>query len=141
MPAASKNETWDSSIESIYEVITNYSSYPEFVDGCSSVNILSQTETESRVEFGLNLIKKFKYILVLKQTRPTEITWSFESGDIFKKNEGHWRLKDLGDGRTEVDYSLEVEVKGFAPKSLVNSLTKKNLPAMLKSYEERSKSH
>jgi len=141
MPAATKNEVWDSPIEKIYEVITNYDSYPEFVDGCSSVNVLSHSETEARVEFGLNLIKKFKYILVLKQTKPTEISWSFESGDIFKKNEGYWKLKDLGDGKTDVTYSLEVEVKGFAPKSLVNSLTEKNLPAMLKSYESRCKSH
>lgn len=141
MPAATKNQIWNSPIEKIYEVITNYDSYPEFVDGCSSVNVLSQTDTEARVEFGLNLIKKFKYILVLKQSKPNEISWSFESGDIFKKNEGHWKLKDLGDGKTDVTYSLEVEVKGFAPKSLVNSLTEKNLPAMLKSYEGRCKSH
>jgi ribosome-associated toxin RatA of RatAB toxin-antitoxin module len=105
------------------------------------VDVLAKSETESRVEFGLNMIKKFKYILVLKQTNPTEVSWSFESGDIFKKNEGHWKLKDLGDGRTDVTYSLEVEIKGFAPKSLVSSLTEKNLPAMLKSYESRCKSH
>jgi ribosome-associated toxin RatA of RatAB toxin-antitoxin module len=141
MPAATKSEIWDSPIEKIYEVITNYGSYPEFVDGCSSVNILSQSETESRVEFGLNLIKKFKYTLVLKQTCPTEVSWSFESGDLFKKNEGFWKFKDLGDGRTDVTYSLEVEVKGFAPKSLVSSLAEKNLPAMLKSYQNRCKSH
>ena len=62
-----------------------------------------------------------------------------ELSDIFKKNEGSWKFKDLGDGRTQVDYSLEVEIKGFAPKTLVNSLTEKNLPAMLKSYHERCK--
>lgn len=141
MPQAKRTEVWDAPIEKIYEVITDYKSYPQFVDGCSSVDILSQTDTEARVEFGLNLIKKFKYILVLKQTKPTEISWSLESGDIFKKNEGAWKFKDLGDGRTEVDYGLEVEIKGFAPKTLVNSLTEKNLPAMLKSYHERCKNH
>jgi len=141
MPQAKRTEVWDAPIEKIYEVITDYDSYPEFVDGCSSVDVISKTDTEARVEFGLNLIKKFKYILVLKQTKPTEISWSFESGDIFKKNEGSWRLKDLGDGKTEVEYGLEVEIKGFAPKTLVNSLTEKNLPAMLKSYHERCKTH
>jgi ribosome-associated toxin RatA of RatAB toxin-antitoxin module len=141
MPQAKRTEVWDAPIDKIFEVLTDYESYPEFVDGCSSVDVISKTETEARVEFGLNLIKKFKYILVLKQTRPTEVSWSFESGDIFKKNEGAWVLKDLGDGKTEVNYSLEVEIKGFAPKSLVNSLTEKNLPAMLKSYHERCKTH
>lgn len=141
MPQAKRTEIWDAPIEKIYEVLTDYSSYPEFVDGCSSVDVISKTDTEARVEFGLNLIKKFKYILVLKQTKPTEVSWSFESGDIFKKNEGAWVLKDLGDGKTEVEYGLEVEIKGFAPKTLVNSLTEKNLPAMLRSYHERCKTH
>lgn len=139
MPQATRVEIWDAPIDKIYSVLTDYNSYPEFVDGCSSINILEQTEAQSKVEFGLNFIKKFKYILVLNQTKPTEISWSLESGDIFKKNDGSWKLKDLGDGRTEVTYGLEVEIKGFAPKTLVNSLTEKNLPAMLKSYHERAK--
>lgn len=141
MPQATRTEVWDTPVESIFAVITDYSSYPEFVDGCSSVNIIEQSDGGARVEFGLNLIKKFKYILSLKHEKPNKVSWTFESGDIFKKNEGAWILKDLGDGKTEVTYGLEVEVKGFAPKTLVNSLTEKNLPAMLKSYQQRCKNH
>ncbi len=137
MPQATRKETWNAPIETVYEVLQDYDSYPEFVDGCSSTNILSKDESGAEVEFGLNLIKKFKYILELKHDRPNSISWSFKEGDIFKKNEGSWVLKDLGDGKTEVTYSLEVEIKGFAPKAMVNSLTEKNLPAMLKSYHDR----
>ena len=139
MPQAKRTETWDAPIEKIFDVITKYEDYPQYVEGCSSINILSQSDGESRVEFGLNFIKKFKYILVLKEERPNKISWSLESGDIFKKNEGSWEFKDLGDGRTEVNYGLEVEIKGFAPKKLVNTLTEKNLPAMLQSYHDRCK--
>jgi coenzyme Q-binding protein COQ10 len=139
MPQATRTETWDAPIEKIYDVITNYENYPNFVDGCSSVEILEQTELGARVEFGLNLIKKFKYILELTHERPNRVKWSFESGAIFKMNEGLWELKDLGDGQTEVTYSLEVAVKGFAPKTIVNTLTSKNLPAMLNSYHEQCK--
>ena len=139
MPQATRQEVWDAPIEKIFDVITKYEDYPQYVDGCSSTQVLSRENGVAKVEFGLNLIKKFKYILTLNETKPTEISWSFESGDIFKKNEGSWKFKDLGDGRTQVDYSLEVEIKGFAPKTLVSSLTEKNLPAMLKSYHERCK--
>ncbi len=137
MPQATRTETWKAPIETVYEVLQDYASYPEFVDGCSSTDILTKDESGAEVEFGLNLIKKFKYILELKHDRPNSISWSFKSGDIFKKNEGSWVLKDLGDGTTEVNYTLEVEIKGFAPKAMVNSLTEKNLPAMLKSYHDR----
>lgn len=137
MPQAKRTEIWDAPIETVFNVLTTYEDYPEFVDGCSSTDVISNDENGAEVEFGLNLIKKFKYILELKHDRPNGISWTFKSGDIFKKNEGHWELKDLGDGKTEVNYALEVEVKGFAPKAMVNSLTEKNLPAMLKSYHER----
>ncbi len=137
MPQATRKEVWNAPIEKVFAVLTDYESYPEFVDGCSSVKVISQDETGAEVEFGLNLIKKFKYILKLTHAAPTTVSWTFDSGDIFKKNEGAWELKDLGDGTTEVNYGLEVEIKGFAPKSIVSSLTEKNLPAMLKSYEKR----
>ena len=137
MPQATRKEVWNAPIEKVFAVLTDYESYPEFVDGCSSVSVISQDESGAEVEFGLNLIKKFKYILKLTHVAPTTVSWTFDSGDIFKKNEGAWELKDLGDGTTEVNYGLEVAIKGFAPKSLVSSLTQKNLPAMLKSYEKR----
>lgn len=139
MPEATRTETWDAPIEKIYEVITKYENYPDFVDGCSAVNVLDFNEDGARVEFSLNFIKKFKYILALKHEKPNKVSWEFESGDIFKKNSGSWELNDLGNGKTEVNYGLEVAVKGFAPKSLVNTLTSKNLPAMLASYHKQCK--
>lgn len=139
MAQASRTETFDVSIDKLYETIVDYASYPDFVDGCSSVKVLEQTDDGARVEYGLNLIKKFKYTLNLKHEKPTKVSWSFESGDLFKMNEGSWDLKDNGDGTTEVTYSLEVDIKGFAPKKIVDNLTSKNLPTMMTSYKERAK--
>lgn len=139
MAQATRTETFDVGIQAIYDTILDYAAYPDFVDGCSSVNILEQSDAGARVEYGLNLIKKFKYILVLKNTAPTEVSWRFESGDLFKKNEGSWKLKDNGDGTTEVTYALEIDVKGFAPKRLVDGLTSKNLPNMMSQYKNRAK--
>lgn len=139
MAEATREETWDAPIEKIYDVITKYENYPNFVDGCSAANVLDFNEDGARVEFSINFIKKFKYILTLKHEKPNKVSWEFESGDFFKKNTGSWELTDLGDGKTKVKYGLEVAVKGFAPKSLVNTLTSKNLPAMLASYREQCK--
>tara|TARA_R110002072_G_scaffold64203_4_gene159661 strand:+ start:106489 stop:106917 length:429 start_codon:yes stop_codon:yes gene_type:complete len=139
MAQATRQETWDVSVEKIWNVITDYQSYAEFVDGVSAVEVLEQDESGARVKFSLNLIKKFSYILKLKHEPHTKISWSFETGDIFKKNEGSWQFKDLGDGKTQIDYALEVDIKGFVPKAIVNSLTSKNLPAMMDSYQNRAK--
>lgn len=141
MASVSRTETFDVEIENLYNVIVDYSSYPEFVDGVSSINVLEQTESGARVEYGLNLIKKFKYILSLSHQKPTSVSWEFESGDLFKKNKGSWELVDLGNGQTEVTYSLDIDVKGFVPKSIISKLTDSSLPAMMKSYRERAASN
>ncbi|MBK25313.1 MAG: cyclase [Halobacteriovorax sp.] len=140
MAQASRTETFDVDINKLYDTIVDYASYPDFVDGCSSVNVIEQTEAGAKVEYGLNLIKKFKYTLILKHEKPNRVSWTFDSGDLFKMNEGSWELKDNGDGTTEVTYSLEVDIKGFAPKKIVDNLTSKNLPAMMTSYKNRAKS-
>lgn len=137
MAQASRTEVFDTNIETLYNIIIDYNKYPEFVDGVSAINILEQDEISARVEYSLNMIKKFKYIINLKQTAPTSVSWELESGDLFKKNNGSWNLVDLGDNKTEVNYQLEVEFKGFAPKAIVNKLTEKSLPTMMKSYQQR----
>ena len=70
------------------------------------------------MEYHLNLIKKFKYTLSMIHHSPDSVDWSFEKGDVFKRNTGSWRLVDKGDGTTEVNYGLDVEVKGFVPGPL-----------------------
>ena len=69
------------------------------------------------------------------------MSWSLVSGDMMKVNNGKWTLKDVG-GKTEVTYSLEVELKGFLPglgmieKTLVNT----NLPLTMKAFGKKAAS-
>ena len=91
---------------------------------------------------SLNIIKSFSYVLNLTKIEPTEVSWSLDSGDLLKVNNGKWTLKDLGNNKTEVTYSLEIEVKGFLPglglieKTLVNT----NLPLTMKAFAKRAQS-
>lgn len=140
MAEVSRTEIVDVDINKLYAVIVDYAKYAEFVDGVSSTQVLEQTEKKARVEYAVNMIKSFKYILSTTHQKPTSVSWTLESGDLFKKNEGSWKLKDLGGGKTEVTYSLEVGFKIFAPNAILSSLTEKNLPAMMQSFFKRAKS-
>lgn len=139
MANATRTEVVDIDINKLYDVIIDYAKYPEFVDGVSSIKVLDKTETSAKVEYCVNMIKTFKYTLALKQSRPTDVSWTLESGDLFKKNEGHWKMKDLGNGKTEVTYSLEVDFKIFAPSSILSAVTSKNLPLMMESFFKRTR--
>lgn len=140
MAQAKRTEVVDVEINKLYDVIVNYAKYPDFVDGVSSIKVLSQNETAAKVEYEINLIKSFKYIINTTHKRPTNVSWALESGDIFKKNDGSWTLKDLGNGKTEVTYALEVDLKMFAPGAILKGLTEKNLPIMMNSFFKRAKS-
>jgi coenzyme Q-binding protein COQ10 len=139
MANATRTEVVDVDINKLYEVIIDYAKYPEFVDGVSSIKVLGQNDTSAKVEYSVNMIKNFKYTLATTQTKPSKVSWVLESGDLFKKNEGMWTLKDLGGGKTEVTYSLEVDFKIFAPNSILSAVTQKNLPVMMESFFKRAK--
>lgn len=141
MPGVSQTIIFDSPIESVFGVIIDYAKYPDFVDGVDGIEILESDESGARVQYSLNLIKKFTYIIKLTHERPNRVSWSFESGDIFKKNEGSWTLTKIDDNNTEVCYELDLDVKVFAPKMIVKKLTEKSLPTMLDSYKERARNY
>ncbi len=140
MAHAERKEIFDAPIEKVYQAITDYDAYPDFVEGVNGVKVIEQSEDGALVEYSLNFIKTFSYRLRMSHERPTKISWELESGDLFKANSGSWTLRDMGDGRTEVNYDLTLDVKMFAPSALVNKLASQSLPAMLQSYHKRARS-
>ncbi len=138
MAKAERTEIFDVPAEKFYQAIVDYNSYPDFVDGMKAVEV-----SGDNVKYTLSLIKEITYTLKMSHKTNQEVAWTLVSGDMMKVNNGKWTLKDLGDGRTEVTYSLEVELKGFLPglgmieKTLVNT----NLPLNMKAFAKRAASH
>lgn len=142
MASASRTEVFDVPADKFYKAVIDYRSYPQFVDGVESVNIANESADGATVTMNLNLIKKISYTIKLNHKPTTEVNWSLVSGDMMKVNNGKWTIKDLGGARTEVTYSLEVELKGFLPglgmieKTLVNT----NLPLTMKAFAKKAAS-
>ncbi len=140
MARAERTEIFEAPVDKVYKAIIDYKSYPKFVDGMKSVDVQGETPEGATTTFCLNLIKEITYTLKLSHKLNKEVSWTLVSGDMMKINNGKWTLKDLGGGRTEVTYSLEVELKGFIPglgmieKTLVNT----NLPLTMKAFAKRA---
>lgn len=139
MAEATRTETYNANIENFFKVVTDYSSYPDFMDGVSGVDVQSMDESGGKVEYHLNMIKKFSYTLSMSHQRPQKVSWSFDSGDLFAVNEGSWEFKDLGGDKTEVTYTVNVDFKVKVPKMILSKLAGKNLPKMMDSVYERAK--
>jgi ribosome-associated toxin RatA of RatAB toxin-antitoxin module len=128
-------------IKKVFEVVSDYSKYPEFLPEVKRVSIIDASQPERKlVEMELSVIKSFRYQVWITSKPFTEVQWKFHSGDLFKDNTGGWRLKDLGDGTTHVEYYLEVKFGLFVPGMIEKALIEVNLPGMLESYRKRCES-
>ena len=142
MAKAERTEIFDVPAEKFYQAITDYKSYPTFVDGMKSVEVVTNSGDSATVKFNLNLIKEITYTLKLTGKKNEAVSWSLVSGDMMKVNNGGWKLKDLGNGKTEVTYSLEVELKGFFPGlgMVEKTMVSTNLPMNMKAFAKRAAS-
>jgi coenzyme Q-binding protein COQ10 len=127
-------------IEKVFQLLTDYEKNPEFMDGVTSAEVLERSDNVAVVKFNIDIIKQFTYTLRLTETAPTELSWEFVEGDLFKSNTGRWKLSDNGDGTTDVDYSLEVDFKMMVPGMISKKLVKSNLPSLMKSVNKRAQS-
>jgi coenzyme Q-binding protein COQ10 len=142
MARAERTEVFDVPCDKFYKAIVDYKAYPDFVDGMKSIEIQNESSEGATVKFNLSLIKDISYTIKLSHKTNAEVSWSLVSGDMMKVNNGKWTLKDIGGNKTEVTYSLEVELKGFLPGlgMVEKTLVSTNLPLNMKAFAKRAAS-
>ena len=124
----------------LFAAITSYEDYPDFVEGCTSVEVERPEENLARVNYHVNLLKEITYTLDLKaDPKAGIIEWNLVQSDFMKKNTGRWELKSAGAGKTQVKYSIDIELKFPVPGLIINRLIKGSLPAMVRSFEKQAK--
>lgn len=126
--------------DKLFDVITRYEEYPKFVDGINSIQVERKGPGHARVIYQISMMKDFSYCLDLREDRKNgRVEWTLVESDLFKKNNGLWEIKSLGEGKTEALYKLEVEFNIPVPGLILNRLVKGNLPSMMKSFEKQAK--
>jgi len=137
---ASLTVTMNVDKEALWDVITDYESYPDFAPGLEGCKILERKGNTVLAEYDLSMMmKKVRYVLKHVEKPMTSLKWSMESGELFKSNDGGWDIKELSPGKLEVTYTVSVGFPLFVPKAVVNSLVGTTLPAMLQEFEKQAK--
>ena len=125
----------------LYETITDFAAYPKFLPEVVSARLLpGGNETKQKVEFEIEVVKRFQYTLEFKMTPQNKVSWDLLESNFFKTNRGVWDLKQDGDLKTSVKYQLEVGFGFLVPGWITKKLTEVNLPKMFDSFEARAKS-
>ena len=129
-------EVFNCSPEQFFDLLIDYGSYPDFLNEVQSCKVVEDQGDTKKVEYQVSVIKTFKYLNEHKEVRPSEISWKFISGDLFKSMKGHWKLSEQ-DGKTRAEYFVEASFGLFVPKAMTKTVLSVNLPAMMKAYHQR----
>ena len=138
MAEASTTEVFNCSTEEFFKIISDYENYSEFLTEVKACEVLKEEGDRKLVEYTVSVMKDFKYKLWMSEKAPNKISWSFDSGDLFKSSVGTWELEDEA-GKTRATYSVEAKFNMFVPGPIAKALVSVNLPNMVSSYHKRVK--
>jgi ribosome-associated toxin RatA of RatAB toxin-antitoxin module len=138
LPGATASVVVDVPAKKLYEVITDFESYPQFLDEMRHVEVIKKTAKSAQVEYEIKVIKTIHYTLDYKLTPNKKVAWTFVEGDTFKDCFGSWTLLEKKSGVTEATYDLNITFGLFVPKKITEMLVGRNLPNLMKSFKERA---
>lgn len=124
-------------IKDVFQVISDFEAYPEFLSETKKVTILKKSAKSMRVEFQVQMIKKIKYTLDIKLAAPKSVSWTLVEGDFMKKSVGAWKLSSKK-GMTQAKYEIDMEFGGLVPKAISDKLIGTNLPSMMQAFRDRA---
>ncbi|MCH7668323.1 MAG: SRPBCC family protein [Acidobacteria bacterium] len=127
----------------VFEVAIDYASYPDWVSGVKSVDILEELENGFgyRVEFVAEaMIKEISYVLVYKYESDTKFTWHAEPGADIRLLEGSYEFTEIEGGSTEVLYALRVDPAFVVPGFLRRQAEKQIVSSALRGLKRRAES-
>ncbi len=125
--------------KALFQAITDFEKYPEFLGEVVSAKIVSGAGTNKvKVKFEVEVVKRFEYHLEFTLKPETEVSWTLAESNFFKTNQGKWTLKPEGKG-TAVNYELEVAFGFLVPGWVTKKLTEVNLPQMFEKFEGQAK--
>ncbi len=135
-----REKEMDVSQEALFGVIVDFEKYPEFITEVVAAKVMpGATKEKIRVQFELEVVKRFAYTLEFKIDGKEEVSWKLVESNFFKTNEGAWKLTSLGKNKTEATYELEVGFGFLVPGWITKKLTETSLPTMLSNFETRAK--
>lgn len=132
----------DADPDSVLDEIVDYESYPSWQPEFKDAEILETDELgwATRVRFVVDVsLFTTEYVLAYTYTDAT-VSWNLESGDKLERLDGVYELTDLGDGRTEVGYRLEVAPAVPVPGMVRRRAAQRIVDGALRQLKERVES-
>jgi carbon monoxide dehydrogenase subunit G len=99
-------------LEEVWEVVEDVLGAPDWQGGLKDMEEIERDD-EGRVTLAASSsdakVRTIKSKVRFSYDGPTRLDWRQEEGEL-KSVDGSWELADLGDGRTQATYNLEVDL-------------------------------
>jgi ribosome-associated toxin RatA of RatAB toxin-antitoxin module len=129
----------EADVATVLETVASFDDYPEWQDEMKAAETLETDEngwgTKARFTVDAKVLSA-TFTLEYEYTE-TSMSWTLVEGDKLTKNDGSYELKDLGDGRTEVTYTLEVGLSVPLPGMVRRRAAKQIVGSGLKGLKQR----
>ena len=91
----------------VFDVITDFEAYPEFLPETKKVTIDKKSKNTYIVTFTIEVVKSVSYTLDMRAKPPSELSWTLVKGEIMKSNTGRWLLEEVRKGvETQLESTL-----------------------------------
>ncbi len=125
-------------IEEVFGVISDFESYPEFLNEIVAAKIVKKAKGRAEVDFTAQIVSRINYTLAMRLSPPGRIDWSLVKGDFMEGNDGSWALAKLEPNLTDATFSVEMRFPMWVPKSFAEGTLKSGLPKMLKGVKQEA---
>lgn len=137
MPPAEHDVLIHAPIDRVFDVITDYERYPDFLPEMKEVHIVAREANVAIVRFDLELVMRVSYTLRLTAKPPTTLEWTLHEAQMLAESNGGWKLSSEG-VHTRARYVLDVKLRGLIPKSVSSRLLGTTLPQTLQRFKDRA---
>jgi ribosome-associated toxin RatA of RatAB toxin-antitoxin module len=140
MPGASRSIVINAPVEKVFQVVTDYERYAEFLPEVKEVRTSNRKGNVVDVHYKVDVVKTIKYSIRATEEPPKKMSWTFIEGEMMRDNKGSWQLEPEGEGKTKATYTVEMALGPLVPKAIVNALVDTSLPKMLEAFKKRAES-
>lgn len=111
---ATETITIEAPLARVWSIATDLETYPRWAHDVKHVVITNRDEQgrPTEVEFRTSALgRSTHYTLAYDyDDAPNTLAWTMVKGDIQRSIEGAYKFAELGDGGTEVQYNLQIEL-------------------------------
>lgn len=111
MAKIQKSALLEAPVELAYQVVQGVEVYPEFLPGCTRVEVLSRNDTEVEAKVVVQAMGLTVEFVTTNQHSANAISMTLKRGP-FRTLEGMWHFRQIGDTGCRVEIDIEFEIDG-----------------------------